>query len=118
MHAWLTLLAWAQAIYYVVTGVWPLVHMPSFLAVTGPKNDLWLVKTVGVLIVCIGLSLGAAARRDAISLETMILAVSSAIALAGVDINYVARKVIPPIYLLDAVPEILIAAAWLLLWRR
>ena len=43
-------LAWVQAGYFVVTGVWPIVHMRSFLAVTGPKTDLWLVKTIGVLV--------------------------------------------------------------------
>jgi hypothetical protein len=33
-------LAGLQGAYFLVTGVWPLVHMPSFLAVTGPKTDL------------------------------------------------------------------------------
>jgi hypothetical protein len=29
----------AMAAYYIVSGVWPLAHMRSFEAVTGPKND-------------------------------------------------------------------------------
>ena len=29
--------------------------MPSFLAVTGPKTDLWLVQTVAVLLLVISL---------------------------------------------------------------
>ena len=40
----------AQAIYYIATGVWSLVGIRSFQAVTGPKIDTWLVKTVGVLV--------------------------------------------------------------------
>jgi hypothetical protein len=36
-----------QAGYYCLTGVWPLLHMASFEAVTGPKVDDWLVKMVG-----------------------------------------------------------------------
>src|SRR4051812_11984802 len=100
MHSSLSILAGAQGIYYVITGVWPIVHMRSFLAVTGPKHDLWLVKTVGALITCIGLTLGTAGWRGAASLEILVLGVSSALALTIVDIHYVVRKVIPPIYLL------------------
>jgi hypothetical protein len=36
-----------QALYYLATGLWPLVHLPSFEAVTGPKTDDWLVHMVG-----------------------------------------------------------------------
>lgn len=39
-----------QGIYYVASGLWPLLHMRSFEAVTGPKRDKWLVNTVGALI--------------------------------------------------------------------
>jgi hypothetical protein len=38
-----------QAAYYLATGLWPLVHLPSFEAVTGPKTDDWLVHMVGLL---------------------------------------------------------------------
>jgi hypothetical protein len=46
-----------QGIYWLVTGVWGLVDIVSFMKVTGPKTDVWLVKTVSVLIVVISLSL-------------------------------------------------------------
>jgi hypothetical protein len=103
-----------QAVYFIVTGVWPLLHMRSFLAVTGPKMDLWLVKTVGVLVTCIGAAIGLAAWRGNVPVEVRVLAVTSAAALAGVNVNYVARRVIAPIYLLDAAAEIVLIAAWLL----
>jgi hypothetical protein len=45
-------------VFYLVSGLWPLVHLQSFLTVTGPKTDLWLVKTLGVLISVIGAVLG------------------------------------------------------------
>ena len=47
-------LAHAQGGYYAITGVWPLVHMRSFEAVTGPKQDHWLVHTVAGLLVVNG----------------------------------------------------------------
>jgi 8-oxo-dGTP pyrophosphatase MutT (NUDIX family) len=40
--------------FYLLTGIWPLLHIQSFQSVTGPKTDLWLVKTAGVLITVIG----------------------------------------------------------------
>ncbi len=110
-------LALLQGVYYVVTGVWPLVDMRSFEHVTGPKTDHWLVKTVGVLVTVIGVTLGVGARRTA-SRETRVLAVASAAALAGVDVSFSARGRISRIYLLDAVAEIALVVGWILATRR
>ena len=46
----IAIVAGAQAVYYILTGVWPLVHIRSFMAVTGPKTDLWLARTTGAAI--------------------------------------------------------------------
>lgn len=32
-----------QGCYYLITLIWPLVHIKSFMAVTGYKRDVWLV---------------------------------------------------------------------------
>jgi hypothetical protein len=40
----------AQGIFYLLTGIWPLVSTNTFQKVTGPKQDLWLVRTAGVWI--------------------------------------------------------------------
>jgi hypothetical protein len=54
-----------QALYYLATGLWPLVHLPSFEVVTGPKTDDWLVHmVVGLLAMVSGASLGVAVIRD------------------------------------------------------
>ena len=45
-----TNVALIQGLYFLVSGVWPIIHIASFLKITGPKTDLWLVKTVGVLL--------------------------------------------------------------------
>jgi cytochrome b subunit of formate dehydrogenase len=57
-------MALSQGSYYVLTGLWPLLHRSSFLAVTGPKVDLWLVNTVGALLAVTGLVLLVAGWRD------------------------------------------------------
>src|SRR4051794_19239540 len=67
-----TALLWLQGVYYLVTGVWPLVSIETFQMVTGRKTDHletgreadhWLVMTVGVLITAVALTLLLAAWR-------------------------------------------------------
>lgn len=118
MTRFLTTLAWVQGIFYVATGVWPLLHMPSFLWVTGPKVDLWLVKTVGILIAVIGAVLLVGAKRRRIGLELFLLAVGSAASLAAVDLVYALADRIRDVYLLDAVAEIGLVVLWIAAWLR
>jgi energy-converting hydrogenase Eha subunit E len=94
--------AWGT--YYVVTGLWPLVHLTSFEAVAGPKTDDWLVHMVGLLAASIGLTLLHASYKG-ISSSIAVLALTSALAFAAIDIWYVSRQVISPIYLADALVE-------------
>jgi hypothetical protein len=101
----------AMVAYYVATGAWPLAHMASFEAVTGKKLDKWLVKMVGALAVANGFALAVGARREDPSEETIALAVCSAIAFASIDVVYVARGRIRPVYLGDAAVEVALAAA-------
>jgi energy-converting hydrogenase Eha subunit E len=104
--------AQAQGLYYTATGLWPLVSMKTFERVTGPKHDDWLVKTVGLLITAVGVTLIHAGRRPRIHQEIRVLAALSAAALAAVDVVYVSRRRISPVYLLDAIPEIVLLAWW------
>ena len=103
-----------QGVYYVATGMWPLVNMRSFERVTGPKIDKWLVKTVGVLVTSIGGALLVAATRRRISPEARVLAAGTAAGLVAIDTFYVAQRRIAPVYLLDALTELaLLAPAFL-----
>jgi hypothetical protein len=102
----------AQGAFYGATGVWPIAHMRSFEAVTGPKKEDWLVKTVGGLIAVVGGAVAAAGARKRVTPEIAGLAAASALFLAGIDIVYVARGRIRPVYLLDAAAELAIAGAW------
>ena len=105
-------LAVVQGAYYAATGIWPIVSIDSFQRVTGPKRDLWLVKTVGAMIaVCGGVMMMGGLRRSTTP-EIMALATGSAAALTAVDINYSVRGVISKIYLADAVVEIGLIGLW------
>jgi hypothetical protein len=101
-----------QGGYYVATGIWPLVSMRSFEATTGPKVDKWLVKTVGVLVSVIGATLWVGGTRRQSGPELKLLAKGSAAGLTAIDIVYVAKGRISPIYLLDAVLEAAIVGCW------
>jgi hypothetical protein len=90
-------IALMQSGFFVATGLWPIVHPSSFLAVTGPKRDIWLVKTFGALVAAVGVGLAAGARRD-VKDETAVLG--------------------SKVYLLDAVVEGALLAAWLVLSAR
>lgn len=103
---------------YLLTGLWPLVSMDTFLAVTGPKTDLWLVRTVGVLVAAVGAGLLAAGVRRTVTLELGFVAAGAAASLAAIDIIYVSLGVIPPIYLADAAVEVPIAVLWLVAGAR
>ena len=99
-----------QGSYYLITGLWPLIHMASFEAVTGPKVEDWLVRMVGLLVVVIGATLLLAVRRGREDGEVLVLAVGSALAFTAVDVWYALSRVISPIYLADAVVEVVLEA--------
>ncbi|WP_439631429.1 hypothetical protein [Gemmata sp.] len=110
-----------QGLYYLITGVWPLVSIETFQMVTGPKtdhlvtgreSDHWLVNTVGVLVTANALVLLLAAWRNRPTPEVALLAAGSAAGLIAIDVIYVARGVIPPVYLADAAFEAVLIAAW------
>lgn len=97
--------------YLVATGVWSLAHRRSFERATGPKEDYWLVQTVGALAIAIGASLGVADRRRAQGPETIVLGVASSIAFGLASVR--ASQTESRIYLGDALLEIAFLAAWL-----
>jgi len=105
--------ALVQGLYFLITGIWPILNMKTFLKITGPKSDLWLVKTVGLLLAIIGLVLLYAQRTAAINPPVILLALGSAAGLALVEFIYVIQHVISPIYLADSFAELILIAWWI-----
>jgi hypothetical protein len=108
------LTAIGQGAYYALTGLWAILGIKSFQKITGPKTDIWLVKTVGALVIAIGAALGMAGLRRNETPEITVLGAGSAAALGAIDVVYVACKRISPIYLLDAIAEAGIITMWVL----
>lgn len=71
----------AQGWYYLVGGLWPLLHWRSFTAVAGPKPDRFQTQITAGLFVAIG----AALIVDENSLSRDVLSVSAATACISVD---------------------------------
>jgi hypothetical protein len=110
-----------QGAYFLLTGVWPIVSIETFQLVTGRKTDHlvtgreadhWLVNTVGVLVIAIGVTLLSAAWRGTFSADVSTLAIASAIGLICIDIVYYARGTISAVYLVDAALEAAFVTGW------
>lgn len=84
------------------------------MAMTGPKVDQWLVKTVGLLIGVTGAVCLLAVWLGRFTPE--VVALGNAVVLTAIDVYYVAVRRIAPIYLADAAAEIVLIAGWVLGW--
>jgi hypothetical protein len=102
-----------HGLFNVVAGVWPLVDMRSFEAVSGPKVDTWLVRTVAGLMVVNGLTQITAPSTPEGLATSRRLGIGTALTLAAVDLRYGSTGRIRRVYLLDAVVEAGWVAAWL-----
>ena len=104
--------AFSQGVYFLATGMWPLLHLQSFESMTGPKADKWLVRTVGMLVGVTGAVLLRAAVRDRVTPEISALGVASAASLGAVDTLYAIRGQVSRIYLADSAVHGAFVAGW------
>jgi hypothetical protein len=112
-------LLWVQGGYTLLTALWGLIDIDSFMAVTGPKTDIWLVKTVSVILVAIGVALLSFLWVQSDPLPAILLGLLTSVGLAAIDFYYSGREVILWVYALDGVAEVLFALVWLyLLFQR
>jgi len=111
-------IALSQGLYYVIGGIWPLLSIGTFQLVTGRKRDLWLVKTVGLLLTAIGAVLVSAARSKRNGPEIVLLGAASAGVIGGVDVVYYRKGILRWVYLVDAMAEITFVIGWFAARRR
>lgn len=104
-------LALTQGAFFVASGAWPFLSMPTFEMTTGRKKEPWLVKTVGLLLVATGVTLIRRRRDQPATLAAF--ARAPLLALAGIDLWYAGvRRVISPVYLVDLAMQTGWLAAW------
>jgi hypothetical protein len=108
-------LLWIQGLYTLLTALWGLIDIDSFMAVTGPKNDIWLVKTVSVVLLAIAAALITYHFIQGDPLPAMVLGLLTSAGLAAIDFYYSGRKVISTVYALDGIAEVAFAFVWVYL---
>ncbi|MBT1707921.1 hypothetical protein KK062_06800 [Fulvivirgaceae bacterium PWU5] len=104
----------AQAAYIFITGIWPLIDINSFMAVTGKKTDLWLVKTVGALLLPVASCLGMYRYLNADKRPAILLGGAIAVAFISIDFYYALTDVISDIYLVDGIIEVGFLLVWII----
>lgn len=108
----LKVLLLAQGVYSLLTASWGLIDIESFMAITGPKSDVWLVKTVSVLIIPISLCLLSYLFTRSGFTQAAIVGITSAIGLGAIDFYYSLRDVISKVYLGDGFMQVLFLLMW------
>lgn len=103
----------AQSLYFVPFSIWGLLHIRSFMWVTGKKTDTWLVKTVCLLLTTVGAVVGRAGKKNRVTPEIAALGIGSSASLAAIDLWYTRKGRIRWVYLLDAVANIGLIGGWL-----
>lgn len=107
-----------QSVYIFLTGLWPIVDIRSFMAVTGYKTDIWLVKTVGALLLPVALTLGSYLYIPTDKRPAFVLGAGTAVAFICIDFYYALTDVISDIYMADGLAEILFLVCWLYVGTR
>lgn len=80
-----------------------MVHIESFMAVTGPKTDLWLVRMVALLTIVISIELLAGIKNGQASQR---LPIGAALSYLVIDSYYSLNGTISAVYLADAAVQL------------
>jgi hypothetical protein len=98
----------AQAFYYLITGLWPVLHIKSFEKITGPKTDKWLVKMVGLLAAAVGVVIFVSDNKN----DLKLLGGLSAASFMVIDFYYAAIGRISKVYWLDGIIQTAFFVYW------
>jgi len=99
-----------QGLYYLITGVWPVLGIEPFTAAAGPGQGIGLAPLSAALTCVIGLSLVVAATGAQVALPTWVLSLGSTVVLASLNLLFTVTGDLPARYLLEAALEFLLLA--------
>jgi hypothetical protein len=109
----LTKVAVAVGLYDTIIGLWPFLSMNSFTALTGLDSNLDAVRMIGAAWSVLGAMLLISCKKSEV---VPVLGVASTLAgsmLALTECSLVAMKLIPVIFLLQAICEVIIGRTWI-----
>src|SRR5262249_59667198 len=107
----------AQGIYYLIRGLWSVLGYGFHGAASGETVTAYLAHSTGLLVLIIGAALCLAAYRRQGSPEVLLIALGAAAGLTILDIIYVFNRSISVLYVLDAIIQAGLVAAWVHGWR-
>lgn len=117
-NRWRRVAMLVQGTYYILTGLWPLIHFSSFSrAVALPMNP-FQAQTFGAVLVIIGAHLLETARRDYPGASATLLGIAVAGAIAVVDLVWLPRLAVPSALWGDLLAEVAIAIALVIFYPR
>ena len=112
-HKFFRLTLWVQAIYTLATALWPLVDIQSFMDVSGKKTDIWLVKTVAVLLIPISMVFFSALVTKVPDVLLLIVALFSSAGLMFIDFYYASNGTIKWVYAIDGCIQSIFISVWI-----
>jgi len=115
---WRRWLLAGQGAYYVLTGLWPLVHFSSFATVMSQHINPFQAQAFGAVIAVLGGSLMEAARREPPGPFPTLLGAAIASAIALVSLWWLPRLAATSILWIDLVLEVAIAVGLILFYPR
>ena len=104
-----------QGGYYLLGGLWRLLHPRSFERIAGPKPDQFQTDVSAALFTAVGAALIAGTMKSAPHGPVRVLAISAPVAVAIIDLRH--RQQIRGLFRLEAALEIAFAAAAVLTRR-
>lgn len=114
----LNILLWTQGLYTLLTAAWAIIDIDSFMQLTGPKTDIWLVKTVAVVLVAIGLFFLTCIFVPSPVVPMAVLAIASSLGLIFIDFYYSSKEIISFIYQADGILQIIFVICWIVVLGR
>jgi hypothetical protein len=114
----ISVLLLVQGIYFIITGIWPVIDINSFMLITCPKTDLWLVKAIGVIFFCEGICFLLSGVTHEGGLPVLVLSVTNSIGLIFIDCYYVFTGTLCSVYLGDAAVELTLLICWIIIFKK
>jgi hypothetical protein len=107
-----------QSVFITLVALWALLDIESFMWVTGPKTDIWLVKTVSVLGLCVGITLLASYFYREITRPVLCLTLCTPLGFTFLDVYYYLQGTIKWTYLIDAGLQLIILIGYVIILSR
>jgi hypothetical protein len=107
-----------QGGYYVITGLWPLLHFSSFTSVVAFRVNPFQAHVFAAVIIVVGGSLLEAARREPPGRFPTMLGIGVASAIALVSLVWLPRLAVASLLWADLAVEVAFAIALAVLYPR